>query len=139
MIKPRLWPQIEFFSSGDQESRCIHVIQQQPFKSWKGEHLTATKSPIFPSPLILRETHCPSATFPSPISMRSSHSFCRFSGSQAKSSPSQYRSSLESFPGSLEKVQLGHSHDDFDGWFGKSNEPSPVLSCPVLSYGPQHP
>ena len=100
-------------------------------ESWKGEHLTATKSPIFPSPLILRETHCPSATFPSPISMRSSHSFCRFSGSQAKSSLSQYRSSLESFPGSLENVQLGHSHDDFDGWFGKSNEPSPVLSCPV--------
>ena len=33
-IKPRLWPQIEFFSSGGQESRCIHVIQQQPFISF---------------------------------------------------------------------------------------------------------
>lgn len=44
-----------------------------------------------------------------------------------KSSPSQYRSSLQSFPGSLEKVQLGHSHDDFNGWLGKSNELSPVL------------
>ena len=31
MIKPRLWPQIEFFSSGGQESRCLCVIQQQPF------------------------------------------------------------------------------------------------------------
>ena len=32
-VKPRLWPRIEFFSSGGQESRCIHVIQQQPFKT----------------------------------------------------------------------------------------------------------
>ena len=30
-IKPRLWPWIEFFSSGGQESRCLHVIQQPPF------------------------------------------------------------------------------------------------------------
>ena len=33
MIKPRLWPRVEFFSSGGQESWCIHVIQQQPFTS----------------------------------------------------------------------------------------------------------
>ena len=25
------WPQIEFFSSGGQESWCLRVIQQQPF------------------------------------------------------------------------------------------------------------
>ena len=31
MIKPRLWPRIEFFSSGGQESQCLRVIQQQPF------------------------------------------------------------------------------------------------------------
>ena len=31
MIKPRLWPQIEFFSSEGQESRRLCVIQQQPF------------------------------------------------------------------------------------------------------------
>ena len=31
MIKPRLWPRIEFFSSGDQESRHLCVIQQQRF------------------------------------------------------------------------------------------------------------
>ena len=31
MIKPRLWPRIEFFSSRDQESRRLCVIQQQPF------------------------------------------------------------------------------------------------------------
>ena len=31
MIKPRLWPWIEFFSSGGQESWCLCVIQQQPF------------------------------------------------------------------------------------------------------------
>ena len=30
-IKPCLWPRIEFFSSGGQESRCIRMIQQQPF------------------------------------------------------------------------------------------------------------
>ena len=30
-IISRLWPQIEFFSSGGQESRCLRVIQQQPF------------------------------------------------------------------------------------------------------------
>ena len=32
MIKLRLWPRIEFFSSGGHESWCIRVIQQQPFK-----------------------------------------------------------------------------------------------------------
>ena len=32
MIKPRLWPQIEFFSSGGQESLRL-FIQQQPFIS----------------------------------------------------------------------------------------------------------
>ena len=31
MIKPHLWPRIEFFSPGGQESWCIRVIQQQPF------------------------------------------------------------------------------------------------------------
>ena len=31
MIKPRLWPWIEFFSSGGQESQRIFVVQQQPF------------------------------------------------------------------------------------------------------------
>ena len=55
-----------------------------------------------------------------------------------KSSPSQYRSPLESFPGSLEKVQLGYSHDDFDGWLGKSNELSPVLWT-TASLGEMHP
>ena len=33
MIKPRLWPQIEFFSSRGQESRRLCVVQQQPFIS----------------------------------------------------------------------------------------------------------
>ena len=32
MIKTRLWPRIEFFSSGGQESGCLCVIQQQPFR-----------------------------------------------------------------------------------------------------------
>ena len=31
MIKPCLWPRIEFFSSGGQESRRLFVGQQQPF------------------------------------------------------------------------------------------------------------
>ena len=31
VIKPRLWPRIEFFSSGDQESRGLCIVQQQPF------------------------------------------------------------------------------------------------------------
>ena len=31
VIKPRLWPRIEFFSSGGQESQRFCVIQQQPF------------------------------------------------------------------------------------------------------------
>ena len=31
MIKPRLWPRIEFFSSRGQESQRLCVIQQQPF------------------------------------------------------------------------------------------------------------
>ena len=30
-IKPRLWPRIEFFSSGGQESQRLCMIQQQPF------------------------------------------------------------------------------------------------------------
>ena len=34
-IKPRLWPRIEFFSSRGQESRCLRVIQQQPFSIWQ--------------------------------------------------------------------------------------------------------
>ena len=29
-MQPRLWPQIEFVSSGGQESRSL-IIQQQPF------------------------------------------------------------------------------------------------------------
>ena len=33
-IKPRLWPGIEFFSSGGQESQCLRVIQQQPFNGY---------------------------------------------------------------------------------------------------------
>ena len=32
MIKPHLWPRIEFFSSGGQESRYIRMIQQ-PFRT----------------------------------------------------------------------------------------------------------
>ena len=40
MIKPRLWPRIEFFSGG-QESRCLRVIQQQPFRE-TGEHYRIT-------------------------------------------------------------------------------------------------
>ena len=39
MIKPRLWPRIEFFSSGGQESRRLCVIQQQSFM---------VKSMVFP-------------------------------------------------------------------------------------------
>ena len=31
--QPHLWPQIEFSSSGGQASRCLRVIQQQPFNS----------------------------------------------------------------------------------------------------------
>ena len=31
MIKPCLWPRIEFFSSRGQESQGLRVIQQQPF------------------------------------------------------------------------------------------------------------
>ena len=31
MIKPRLWPRIEFFSSRGQKSRRLCAIQQQPF------------------------------------------------------------------------------------------------------------
>ena len=31
MIKTRLWPWIEFFSSGGQESRHLFAVQQQPF------------------------------------------------------------------------------------------------------------
>ena len=30
-IKPRLWPQVEFFSSGGQESQCLFMVKQQPF------------------------------------------------------------------------------------------------------------
>ena len=33
MIKPRLWPQIEFFSGG-QESQCLFVVQQQYFTDY---------------------------------------------------------------------------------------------------------
>jgi len=32
VIKPRLWPRIEFFSSRGQESRRLFVCQQQPFR-----------------------------------------------------------------------------------------------------------
>ena len=31
MIKPHLWPWIEFFSSGGQKSRHLCMVQQQPF------------------------------------------------------------------------------------------------------------
>ena len=31
MIKPHVWPQIEFFSSGGQKSQRLCAIQQQPF------------------------------------------------------------------------------------------------------------
>ena len=31
VIKPCLWSRIEFFSSGGQESRCLHMMQQKPF------------------------------------------------------------------------------------------------------------
>ena len=33
VIKPCLWSQIEFFSSGGQESQCLSVVQQQPYTS----------------------------------------------------------------------------------------------------------
>ena len=33
VIKPHLWPRIEFFSSGAQESWRLCVVQQQPFSS----------------------------------------------------------------------------------------------------------
>ena len=32
-IKPRLWPQIEFFSSRGQESQHLFMVQQQPCSS----------------------------------------------------------------------------------------------------------
>ena len=43
MIKARLWPRIEFFSSGGQESQCLRVNQQQPFTSMEKKLSTATQ------------------------------------------------------------------------------------------------
>ena len=48
-MKPRLWPWIEFFSSRGQESRCLRVIQQQPFNHPYGRKPRGTKKLIVES------------------------------------------------------------------------------------------
>ena len=42
-IKPRLWPRIEFFSSGGQEPQHLCMIQQQPFTR---RRLECTHGPV---------------------------------------------------------------------------------------------
>ena len=54
MIKPRLWPRIEFFSSGGQESWCIRVIQQHL------SHSPSQSSPSHPLYLSLSSQQQPS-------------------------------------------------------------------------------
>ena len=48
MIKPRLWPRIEFFFSGGQESWHLFVVQQQLFtmQYCSLQHLTLLLSPV---------------------------------------------------------------------------------------------
>ena len=46
-MKPRLWPWIEFLSSGGQESQCLFVVQQQHFRALGAEKLPITR--IVPS------------------------------------------------------------------------------------------
>ena len=67
MIKPRLWPQIEFFSSGGQESRRLCVVQQQPFimvsssiTSWQidGEKVETVVDFIFVGSKITADGDC---------------------------------------------------------------------------------
>ena len=60
-IKPHLWPRIEFFSSGGQESRCLHVIQQQPFNnSFRGAVVLPSIKTISGS-LAFQISSCPSS------------------------------------------------------------------------------
>ena len=54
MIKPHLWPGIEFFSSGGQESRCIRMIQQQPFNAIQPSHPLSSPFASAPNPPSIR-------------------------------------------------------------------------------------
>ena len=59
MIKPRLWPRIEFFSSRGQESWCLFVIPQQLFNITRRNVLRVAEDNIYlPRWLSGKESNC---------------------------------------------------------------------------------
>ena len=59
------WPQIEFFSSGGQESRCLGMIQQQPFRI-KRDGICSVRCLAFPGGKKLFLNHAKTRGFLAP-------------------------------------------------------------------------